>query len=165
VALATCRECGKEVSTEAKTCPHCGVTNPVPSTSKASPVALIGCAVLIVGVVGYCSYLGEEIRTNGPGVPSSAARGYAIEYSVSGLTTEASVTYENEQGGTQQEKVVVPWHKSFTASSGKFLYLSAQNGRDFGGIVATIRVDGQDFKKSQSEGGYVIATASGTCCR
>lgn len=28
MALAKCKECGKEVSTSAKTCPHCGVKNP-----------------------------------------------------------------------------------------------------------------------------------------
>ncbi len=30
MALARCRECGKEVSTQAVTCPHCGVPRPTP---------------------------------------------------------------------------------------------------------------------------------------
>jgi len=29
MALKPCRECGKEVSTEAKSCPHCGVPDPL----------------------------------------------------------------------------------------------------------------------------------------
>ncbi len=29
MALAPCRECGKEVSSEAETCPHCGIKKPV----------------------------------------------------------------------------------------------------------------------------------------
>lgn len=33
MALGKCRECGKEVSTEAKACPHCGATKPVKQTS------------------------------------------------------------------------------------------------------------------------------------
>ena len=28
MALVNCKECGKQVSTTAKTCPHCGVDNP-----------------------------------------------------------------------------------------------------------------------------------------
>jgi hypothetical protein len=28
MALVKCRECGKEISTTAATCPHCGVANP-----------------------------------------------------------------------------------------------------------------------------------------
>jgi hypothetical protein len=28
MALTTCKECNKEVSTEAKTCPYCGIDNP-----------------------------------------------------------------------------------------------------------------------------------------
>ena len=28
MALATCRECSREVSTEADSCPHCGVPDP-----------------------------------------------------------------------------------------------------------------------------------------
>jgi hypothetical protein len=30
VALVSCRECSKEVSNEAKTCPHCGISDPAP---------------------------------------------------------------------------------------------------------------------------------------
>lgn len=36
MAMAPCRECGKEVSTTAKTCPHCGTQWP------ANKAALIG---------------------------------------------------------------------------------------------------------------------------
>lgn len=43
MALIACRECGKDVSTEATTCPHCGVPNPIsPIPSRpalASPPA------------------------------------------------------------------------------------------------------------------------------
>ncbi len=38
MALATCRECGRDASTEAATCPHCGVPSPtVPVARVATP--------------------------------------------------------------------------------------------------------------------------------
>lgn len=37
MALTQCRECGKEVSTEALTCPHCGVPRPTAPSPPASP--------------------------------------------------------------------------------------------------------------------------------
>lgn len=37
MALAQCRECGRDVSTEAVSCPHCGVPRPSPPRSSAHP--------------------------------------------------------------------------------------------------------------------------------
>ena len=34
MAMSKCRECGKAVSTLAKTCPHCGVAKPVKKIAK-----------------------------------------------------------------------------------------------------------------------------------
>ena len=36
MAMSKCRECGKAVSTLAKTCPHCGVPKPTKKTKKAT---------------------------------------------------------------------------------------------------------------------------------
>jgi predicted amidophosphoribosyltransferase len=38
MALASCKECGGQVSTEAKTCPHCGKPNPAPVCFAATAV-------------------------------------------------------------------------------------------------------------------------------
>ena len=38
MALTTCRECGREVSTGAATCPHCGAANPA---GKARPDTVV----------------------------------------------------------------------------------------------------------------------------
>lgn len=49
MALGKFRECGKEVSSEAKTCPDCGVAKPVKQQSALG----IGClALVVVGVIG-----------------------------------------------------------------------------------------------------------------
>ena len=39
MALAQCRECGKEISTEAVSCPHCGVPSPTSASAPPSPGA------------------------------------------------------------------------------------------------------------------------------
>jgi DNA-directed RNA polymerase subunit RPC12/RpoP len=48
MALKACRECGKDVSTEAKQCPHCGVSKPI----KTRPTIGCGGAILIFFVLG-----------------------------------------------------------------------------------------------------------------
>lgn len=48
MALTTCRECGKQVSTDAKTCPHCGTSTPAKKTAKGG----IGKWLLIVFAIG-----------------------------------------------------------------------------------------------------------------
>ncbi|MGN6831098.1 zinc-ribbon domain-containing protein [Paucibacter sp. M5-1] len=48
MALGKCRECGKEVSSEAKACPHCGVAKPIRKKVGVlgwMAVALVGFAV------------------------------------------------------------------------------------------------------------------------
>ncbi|HDG1673796.1 TPA: hypothetical protein PFE07_003264 [Kluyvera cryocrescens] len=50
MALTKCKECKKEVSTSAKTCPHCGVANPGVNVMK-------GCLILIVLAIGFGAYM------------------------------------------------------------------------------------------------------------
>ena len=54
MALGKCRECGKEASSEAKACPHCGVKNPV--SSGMSRLTII--FVLILGATIFSSIIG-----------------------------------------------------------------------------------------------------------
>ena len=57
MALTTCRECGKEVSDSAKTCPHCGVDAPgnpaatVPATPAAPAPGEGGVTALIFVII------------------------------------------------------------------------------------------------------------------
>src|SRR5574341_622872 len=92
--------------------------------------------------------------------------GYSVTYLVEGTANKASLTYNNEQGGTQQENgVLVPWQKSIYIQSRTFLYISAQNQGPYGDIRVRIIVNGSEFKRSDSSGGYAIASASGSCCK
>lgn len=52
MALKPCRECKKQVSTQAATCPSCGVPNPVPPTPQAKPSAgMNGCILFLILIV------------------------------------------------------------------------------------------------------------------
>ena len=45
MAIKTCKDCGKEVSTTAKNCPHCGRPNPSKSTT-------LGCGTVLLTFIG-----------------------------------------------------------------------------------------------------------------
>jgi hypothetical protein len=117
----------------------------------------IGTVIILVltGVVFVLSQVG-----NGTFDFSS----HSVTYRVDGTAKFASVVYENEQGGTEQETVRVPWQKDLTIPGGQFVYISAQNNLSEGGVTVSIVADGKEFKRSESYGGYKIATASGSCC-
>jgi len=55
MALRACEECGKQISTKAKACPHCG------AVGSGSNLLGIGCAVValgwIVAILAFCSNL------------------------------------------------------------------------------------------------------------
>lgn len=50
MAMKACRECGKEVSTEAKTCPHCGVKSPVRKGLGLGSKIVLG--IFALGILG-----------------------------------------------------------------------------------------------------------------
>lgn len=90
--------------------------------------------------------------------------GYTVRYEVTGTARYVSITLENDSGGTEQlDKTSVPWSRTYYGfRRGDFVYLSAQNQGDSGSVVATIYVNGSQWKQSESTGAYVIATASGS---
>ena len=106
----------------------------------------------------------ESIRLNRQAEEFIRSQDHAVTYLVEGAATQAAVTYTNAQGGTQQQRVRVPWQMSLRAERGAFLYVSAQNEGRSGQITVRIVVDGGDFRASDSSGAYAVATASGACC-
>lgn len=163
-------ECGNEVSDSAATYPKCGAT--VKGSKKTSIVYQYADVILIFTVVaiGILSVLfsrSEPAGSSGSSSPSvTYSRPHSVTYYVTnssyGSGGRASLTYENGQGGTQQEgDVSIPWQKTFDMQSGSFLYISAQNKNYSGNITVRIAVDDNEFKRSDSEGEHAIATASG----
>lgn len=67
MALVSCRECGQKISTEAKTCPHCGVQHP---TGKPSNNMGIGC-LTVIGIIVLAVIIASI--SNSPPAPSVSA--------------------------------------------------------------------------------------------
>lgn len=57
MAMTTCKECKKEVSTSARSCPHCGTPNPAVGWKES---ALSVAAILIIGWFIYNWAFGEK---------------------------------------------------------------------------------------------------------
>lgn len=83
------------------------------------------------------------------------------KYSVTGYG-QASLTYQNQSGGTEQQTVELPWMLNLSPRPGSFLYISAQKqqgGSDF--IRVAIYIDGNKVQEAESNSAYGIAQASG----
>ena len=125
---------------------------------------LILCSALTTAGCGGGSdaEAGSPSSSNGTGGAGTGS--HTVSYQVTGSARSAMLTYANAQGGTEQATVALPWSADYNMSQGDFLYISAQNQDSAGDVTTTIQVDGSTFKTSTSSGGYVIATASGSCC-
>lgn len=116
----------------------------------------------LAGATLFASEADKLARCSATGQPAIARP--AVVYAITGTAKAVQVTYVNRQGGTQQETSALPWSFGFQGVEKTQLYVSAQNQGAEGSVIVTITVDGLTKKSSTSSGGYVIATASDTCC-
>jgi hypothetical protein len=151
MALIKCTECQNDISELAPTCPICGVLR---KTGRGcfGWLVITGLVLFVLSVILFLIGLSVPLK------PAS------ITYQVDGSAKFVSLTYNNEEGGTQQRKVSLPWKESFETKPGSFLYISAQNQNEYGSLTVSIFVDGKPFRTSYASGGYTIASASGRCC-
>jgi hypothetical protein len=168
-AITACPFCAKPNRAGASTCWSCnrdlsekliGVPVAAPAKKPMHPLAIIGLVVAgAVSLLLFSGVLFRGVRTVAP--PPVRTTAHQIVYRVSGSAAFASMTYTNAQGGTEQTEKQLPWEVAFSAQAGAFLYLSAQNSMQLGGVTCAILVDGVVAKTSTSEGGYKIASCSG----
>jgi hypothetical protein len=97
-----------------------------------------------------------------PARPGSARAEFThkVTYRVTGTAPDASITYRNAKGGTQQTAGRIPWEVTFESRAGNFLYVSAQNQGASGSVSCDIVVDGAVKTTATSTGAYVIAECS-----
>lgn len=77
--------------------------------------------------------------------------------------TEVFITISGRGESTEQYSVAsLPWQKTFSASRGDFLYVSAQVQDYSSWVSVSIKVNGDKIDDAYSSGDFVIATASGT---
>jgi RNA polymerase subunit RPABC4/transcription elongation factor Spt4 len=66
MAIVTCRECSKEISDTASSCPHCGASKlnsiGVTSTQKVTAIIII---LISIGLLGYAVKLTGEGKSSG----------------------------------------------------------------------------------------------------
>ena len=90
---------------------------------------------------------------------AQAQRTHRVLYRVVGAHFD--VTYANASGATeQQDGKVRRFQREFDAPAGAFLYLSAQNNDEDGGVRCMIDIDGKRVQYASSQGDYVIASCS-----
>jgi hypothetical protein len=73
MALKQCRECGKEVSTRAKTCPHCGNRHPTSSMSKGAKIG-----VGLLGFIALAWMMGTVATAFDDSVPYTTVERWAV---------------------------------------------------------------------------------------
>lgn len=73
MALINCKECGKEISSEAATCPHCGVKN----TPQINLKAKAKTSEIIVGVIVVLFGIGWLLPDKTPSTNAPASQSEA----------------------------------------------------------------------------------------
>lgn len=120
-------------------------------------VALIVLYAAINGFSFRASKTSQEGRLPEPGERTR------VEYIVSGTAKEASITFTNEKGWTEQKRVAIPWRWSSKGDVQKDtpLYISAQSEVYQGSIKVQIVVNGKVWKEASEFGPFVVATVRG----
>jgi len=131
MALESCRECGRDVSTEAMTCPHCGIATPtavVPaSTTWQGFVVLVVVCVMGMMAVRSCP------RDAAPNESAAVATRSTHDARVSAVRWAAQDAVKrllrDPESATFEELAVVSHGDTMLACG----YVNAKNG--FGGYV------------------------------
>ena len=107
MALGACRECKREVSSEAKACPHCGAANPVASSSPSG--CTLGClALFIIAIASYASSTCDGGDTWNGSTPSATHP--SVEHPSSGsarLSTSGPIVWRSKEAFEEGVKLSV----------------------------------------------------------
>ncbi|WP_233881015.1 zinc ribbon domain-containing protein [Paraburkholderia flagellata] len=140
MALKKCRECGAEVSEQAKVCPKCGIQNPVKRTSLPAKIALVFLAVVVVGSVlpRLSGHGGDSSPTKTTSAATNAVPASAASTSMQGAQdTSASVTATDAPVSVSTPISLANWHyeqreDEMQKGMNKFAAVSSTNELTFG---------------------------------
>ena len=77
--LVKCKECGHQVSTNAKACPNCGAKPPPPPSSNAIKFLLIGLGIIILILI-FAGSDDEQSSSTTPTVTKAEKEGKELAY-------------------------------------------------------------------------------------
>ena len=142
--------------------PPVAAPNTIPASRRGVPtwLTVVGLLVLLSALT-----LGIALITQGgsnTSTGSTQSTGLSqVTYSVTGSSSEGTITYTTNSG-TEQASAGPPWSRDLAIESGTFVYISAQNGSEFGSVTCTITVDGIVVSTNTSTADYGIAQCEGT---
>lgn len=113
MALTTCRECSKDVSTTASKCPHCGVSAPSREAQKAQIVAVLVTLAVLLIPIGYCS-----LQNNSAGAESEAAKAEKATKNAFQDVCESKVKLKLAQPATFE----ISWTTSPVLHEGRYIW-------------------------------------------
>lgn len=171
MALKPCRECGQQVSTEAATCPHCGVSDPTGAAREAArkksekdtkeTQGCLGCAG--IGIVGVfvvmiiSTLTGDDSAGPSSGGPSSAPAVQELNASVRKSALQVEVTNRSAQGWTNCK---VDLNPGIIRGGWAQRIASIPAGQTVnGGLLAFTKPDGERFNPAE----YVLKSVRVSC--
>lgn len=98
MALRPCKECGREISTDAKTCPHCGKGRPTSRTTRLG--------ILLVGILIFSVYTAFNMER----LPESTGR-TASEIASPSVSSREERTDSPRNQALDQIKLDFTWRK------------------------------------------------------
>lgn len=90
MALTSCRECGKGVSTQAATCPHCGMREPSRTAHANRAGRAILSTIIILGGMYACSHMISQ-ESSTPHVESASSKALRLcQYAIKRMAKNPS---------------------------------------------------------------------------
>lgn len=83
-----------------------------------------------------------------------------ITYKISGSSGQASITYTNQTGGTEQHTVYLPWQLTVKMNQYSVANILAQKTGEAGTITCEVLDNGNPWLKSTSTAAYAVVTCA-----
>lgn len=175
MAIAKCRECDNNVSTEAQTCPRCGAPQPTTPSPPVPATGLTGDGTAesharfrrrltlvaggVVALLGLLFVYTGARPDNGASSSTSGSTSAVVVYEVDGTALSVQLTTGDGSGTVEQEYGRrLPLTRSYRMNSGDFAQVTAQNTGAFGSVTCRVVVDGQVIATDTADGAYMTAT-------
>lgn len=121
-------------------------------------VAILG-GVLALRMNSISTMIEQPPATPGAEHPQNAI---TITYQVTGASATASVTYQDANGATNNERVSLPWQQSFTVDSGAYAHVAAKTDGGTGSLTCDILANGATWRHASGTGEASCGGFAGT---